>query len=40
MVWDTATMKVAVVDGLPAIRISAEIANRFAEMLNSQSERS
>lgn len=36
MVWDTAMMKVAVVDDLPAIRISAETANRFADMLNSQ----
>jgi hypothetical protein len=36
MVWDTATMKVAVVADLPAIRISAETANRVADMLNSQ----
>jgi hypothetical protein len=38
MVWDTAMMKVAVVDDLPAIRISAETANRFADMLNSQDQ--
>ena len=38
MVWDTATMKVADVDDVPAIRISAETANRFADMLNYQDE--
>jgi len=36
MVWDTATSTVAVVDDVPAIRISAETAQRFADMLNSQ----
>jgi hypothetical protein len=36
MVWDTASMKVAVVDDLPAISLSAETAKRLAEMLNSQ----
>ena len=36
MVWDTATRKVAVVDDAPAIRLSAETAKRFADMLNSQ----
>jgi hypothetical protein len=36
MVWDTATSTVAVVDDVPAIRISAETARRFADMLNSQ----
>jgi hypothetical protein len=36
MVWDTASMKVAVVDDLPAISLSAETAKRLAEKLNSQ----
>jgi hypothetical protein len=36
MVWDTATRTVAVVDDAPAIRLSAETAKRFADMLNSQ----
>jgi hypothetical protein len=36
MVWDTSSMKVAVVDDLPAIGVSAETAKRFSEMLNSQ----
>ncbi len=38
MVWDTALLRVAVVDEMPAIRLSAETAKRFAEMLNSQHE--
>jgi hypothetical protein len=37
-VWDTETRKVAVVDNAPAIGLSAETANRFADMLNSQNE--
>ena len=36
MVWDTASMRVAEVDELPAIRLSEETAKRFCEMLNSQ----
>ena len=36
MVWDTAATAVATVDDMPAIRLSAETAKRFAEMLNSQ----
>jgi hypothetical protein len=38
MVWDTVNRKVAEVDELPALGLSAETANRFAEMLNSQNE--
>jgi hypothetical protein len=38
MVWDTAARAVAVVDDVPAIGLSAETANRFADMLNSQAE--
>jgi hypothetical protein len=36
MVWDTANNVVAVVDGMPAVRLSAETANRFAERLNRE----
>lgn len=36
MVWDTSSMKVASVDDMPAIGLSAETAKRFADMLNSQ----
>jgi hypothetical protein len=36
MVWDTSSTKVAVVDEMPAIGISAETAGRFADMLNTQ----
>lgn len=36
MVWDTSSMKVATVDDMPAIGLSAETAKRFADMLNSQ----
>lgn len=38
MVWDTETRTMAVVDNAPAIGLSAETANRFADMLNSQNE--
>jgi hypothetical protein len=38
MVWDTATRSVAVVDEMPAIRLSEKTAQRFADMLNSQDE--
>jgi hypothetical protein len=38
MVWDTINRKVAEVDDVPALGLSAETANRFAEMLNSQDE--
>jgi hypothetical protein len=38
MVWDTVDRKVAEVDDVPALGFSAETANRFAEMLNSQNE--
>lgn len=38
MVWDTVDRKVAEVDDVPALGLSAETANRFAEMLNSQNE--
>jgi hypothetical protein len=34
MVWDTQTNTVARVDGLYAVDLSAETANRFAESLN------
>jgi hypothetical protein len=34
MVWDTHTNTVALVDGLYAMDLSAETANRFAESLN------
>lgn len=36
MVWGTSSMKVAIVDDIPAIGLSAETAKRFADMLNSQ----
>jgi hypothetical protein len=36
MVWDTTSTKVAVVDDMPAIGLSAETAKRFADMLNTQ----
>ena len=38
MVWDTVTRTVAVVDESPAIGLSAETANAFADMLNSQDD--
>ena len=38
MVWDTLSMKVAIVDDMPAIGVSAETAKRFADMLNSQQQ--
>lgn len=38
MVWDTINRKVAEVDDVPALGLSAETAKRFAEMLNSQDE--
>jgi hypothetical protein len=38
MVWDTFQSKVAEVDDRPALGLSAETANRFAEMLNSVDE--
>jgi hypothetical protein len=36
MVWGTSLMKVAIVDDIPAIGLSAETVKRFADMLNSQ----
>jgi hypothetical protein len=38
MVWDTSSMKVAIVDDMPAIGLSAETTKRFADMLNSQEQ--
>jgi hypothetical protein len=36
MVWDTIDRRVAEVDDRPALGLSTETANRFADMLNSQ----
>jgi hypothetical protein len=38
LVWDTNARAVAVVDSVPAIGLSEDTANRFADMLNSQNE--
>jgi len=36
MVWDTDEHAVAVVDGMPAIQLSAETAKQFTDLLNKQ----
>lgn len=36
MVWDTVARAVAVVDSLPAIGLTEQTAQQFADMLNSQ----
>lgn len=38
MVWDTKTSAVAVVDHYSTIDLSAETANRFANLLNERDE--
>jgi hypothetical protein len=39
MVWDSVERAVAIVDGLPAIGLSAETAKQFSDLLNQQDER-